>query len=123
MKYNLHGNFSLASEEKRFGLEPSFLAQLQGKNLEVIAGSLFRYFLSIDSKYTGYNRRSAIGLGVYYRNQDAMITSLLLEYKAYAIGVSYDLNISQLKAASSFKGGMEITIRYTNSAIFLYQKK
>jgi type IX secretion system PorP/SprF family membrane protein len=123
MRYNLHGNFSLASDEQKFGVEPSFLVQLQGKNVQVLAGSLLRYFLSIDSKYTGYNRRSAIGLGVYYRNQDAMITSLLLEYKAYAIGVSYDLNISQLRTASSYKGGMEITIRYTNSAIFLYQKK
>jgi type IX secretion system PorP/SprF family membrane protein len=123
MKYNVHGNFSIAPEEQRYGIEPSFLLQFQGKNKEIIAGSLFRYYLSVDSKYTGFNRRSAIGLGVYYRNKDAMITSLLLEYKAYAIGVSYDLNTSKLKTASSLKGGMEITIRYTNSAVFLYQKK
>ncbi len=123
LKYNLHGNFAWASDEKRYGIEPSFLIQIQGKNKEILTGSMFRYFLSLDSKYTGYNRRSSLGLGVYYRNLDAMITSLLIEYKAFAIGLSYDVNISKLKTASSYQGGIELTIRYTNSAIFLYQKK
>lgn len=122
-KVNVHGKLLLTTTEQKFAISPSFLLQFQGKNKEILIGSLFKYYLNIESKYTGYNRRSSIGLGVYYRNQDAMMTTLLLELKQYAIGFSYDINVSQLKTASSYNGAMEVVLRFNSPSAYLYQKK
>jgi hypothetical protein len=38
----------------------------------------------------------------------------LLEFSNYAVGLSYDLNVSGLARASSGRGGLEFTFRYLN---------
>ena len=38
----------------------------------------------------------------------------MLEVANFAVGMSYDINVSSLKVASSGKGGFEISLRYTN---------
>ena len=62
---------------------------------------MLKYYFKDDSKYTGYIRRSTLGLGAYYRYQDALIVNLLLELGQYAIGFSYDLNTSGLSKVST----------------------
>ena len=77
----------------------------------------------VDSKYTGFKQRSAIGIGAYYRNQDALIVNLLIEKGKYAVGFSYDINASGLARASKSRGGFEITLRMVTPNPFLYQKR
>ena len=40
----------------------------------------------------------------------------------FALGISYDLNVSQLRASSNMRGGMEISLRFVNPNPFSYGK-
>lgn len=112
MKYILHGNavFSLSSSNVAFC--PAFMAALQRPQQEILAGVLFRYMLNQNSKYTDANKQASVSFGGYMRVKDAIIPSVLLEYDHYAMGLTYDVNISRLRAASSMRGGIEIALRY-----------
>jgi type IX secretion system PorP/SprF family membrane protein len=122
-KYVIHGDFLIGIPNSNVAIAPSYLIQIQNPSTEVIAGTMVKYYFSQDSKYTGYLRRSAFGLGAFYRNHDAMVVAALIEYQQYAIGFSYDLNLSKLSTASTMRGGPEIFIRFNSPNPFLYQKK
>jgi len=49
-------------------------------------------------------------LGTWYRLSDALIPYVGLEYGEFQFGVSYDVNVSQLKTASNSKGGVELSM-------------
>jgi type IX secretion system PorP/SprF family membrane protein len=53
-------------------------------------------------------------LGSWVRLGDAIIPYVGLEYSDFRLGVSYDTNVSALKAASQSRGGMEISLIYTH---------
>lgn len=122
-KYNAHGKMLIGIPRTRLGVAPSFMLTFQGKHKELLAGIMGKYYLKHDSKYTGYVKRSSIGIGLYYRNKDAVIFNFLLEYGQYAIGVSYDLNTSGLSKVSTLRGGPEIMLRFNSANRFLFQKK
>ncbi len=122
-KYVSHGDFHISIQNTGIAIAPSYLLQLQHTATEVIAGVMVKYYTSNDTKYTGYLKRTSYGLGAYYRNQDAAIIYALLEWEEqYAVGLSYDLNISPLSKASGLRGGLELTLRYNAARTFLYQK-
>ena len=73
-----------------------------------------------ESKYTGIFREMAISVGGYYRVGDAFAPSVEFEIASFAIGFSYDLNVSDLTAATGGNGGPEIFIRIINPNPFTY---
>jgi type IX secretion system PorP/SprF family membrane protein len=119
MKFVLHGNALISIPSTNVAFVPGFMYYKQGPATEIYAGSLIRYKLKQDSKYTGFSKGAAFSLGAYYRAGDAVAAAMLLEYSNYAIGVSYDVNTSPLKTASSARGGMEITLRFVNPNPFV----
>jgi type IX secretion system PorP/SprF family membrane protein len=122
-KYVGHGDFLISIQNSKLAIAPSYLVQLQKTSMEILAGAMIKYYTLNDTKYTGYVRHSSVGFGAYYRNQDAAILYGLLEWQEqYAIGISYDLNVSKLSKASNMRGGLELTLRYTAANNFLYQK-
>lgn len=122
-KFVAHGDVLFSIPNSRTSILPTYLVQLQGKHLEILVGGMFRYYMKNDTRYTGYIKRNTLGLGVYYRNKDAIIISTLLEWQEqYAIGLSYDITVSNLSKASRVRGGLELTLRYSASNGFLYQK-
>lgn len=123
MKYVFHGNILIGIPNSYFGIAPSWLFQFQGPSKELMAGIMFKYYIKDDSRYTGFIKRSSIGIGAYYRNSDALIASVLIETGRYAIGLSYDINLSGLTKVSKAQGGPEITLRFNTPNAFLYQKK
>lgn len=122
-KYVFHGNLLFGIPNTLLGIAPSWLIQTQGSSKEITAGTMFKYYIKDDSKYTGFLKRSSIGIGAYYRTGDAVITSLLLETGRFALGFSYDINTSKLANASNAKGGFEITLRMITPSAFLYQRR
>lgn len=50
--------------------------------------------------------------GLIARWNDALIPMVRLDYYKIGIGMSYDMNISKLRPASQFRGGLECTISY-----------
>ena len=123
MRYVSHGDL-IASLGNDMAISPSYLVQLQGPSNEIIIGAMMRHYLNSNSKYTGLVRRNCFGYGLYYRNNDALLFSALLEWQEQlAIIMSYDFNISMLAPTSHFRGGFELTLRYTAPKSFLYQRK
>lgn len=117
-KFVGHGSIEFGIKNSKLLLSPQFLYTRQGKQQEIIVGNVFKYILQEESKYTLNKKASAISLGVDLRLGDAMITSIMYEYSFYALGISYDLNVSKLKAASYFRGGLELAIHFTTPSPF-----
>ena len=122
-KYVVHGKFLIGIKNTKFSLAPSYFYALQGSTQELVAGSMFRYNFKEDSKYTGYVKGSTFSLGAFYRNKDAFIAKMMLEFGQYAIGCSYDVNTSGLTKVSTSRGGFEIFLRFVTPSPYLYQKK
>lgn len=114
------GIFGIANSS--IAIVPGIVIQKQGPNQEIFAGSMVRYMLREDSKYTGFIKGATISAGGYYRNNDAFVATGLFEFSSYGIGVSYDFNISGLKTVSSGRGGFEITLRFLNPAPFIFSQ-
>jgi type IX secretion system PorP/SprF family membrane protein len=121
-RFNVHGKMLIGIPHSSVAIAPSFLCQFQGSQKEILTGMMVKYYFKHDSKYTGFVRRSSGAIGLYYRNRDAVIFSMLLEMGPYAIGISYDLNTSGLGAVSKLRGGPEITLRFNSVNRFLFQK-
>ncbi|MFH1319390.1 MAG: type IX secretion system membrane protein PorP/SprF, partial [Bacteroidota bacterium] len=95
---------------------------MQGPSTEIDLGCMVRYTLREESRYTGLLKETAILIGGYFRVGDAVIPSVMFEIANFAIGVSYDVNISGLKSVSTGRGGAEISLRYINPNPFRYGK-
>ena len=113
-KMVLHADAHIGFGNDNFSLLPSILYLDQGPASELNFGTMIRYRLKEESRYTGYIKETALSLGGYYRNGDSFIPSVLLEVANFAVGISYDINVSGLTTASNGRGGVEISLRYVN---------
>lgn len=50
--------------------------------------------------------------GAIFRWNDAIIPVLRLDYHKIGVGLSYDANLSKLRTASQFRGGLELTLSF-----------
>lgn len=123
MKFVLHADILLSVPFSNLGFVPGLMLYKQGAPSEILAGSLIRYKLKQKSKYTRDKSSSAFSIGGYYRAKDAATLAMLLEYSNYAVGMSYDINTSGLKTASTGRGGFELTIRYIAANPFMVQSR
>ncbi len=82
----------------------------QGTYTETMGGALYSWRLDDieDPQYI-------LSGGILMRWKDAVIPVAKLEFKPFAVAVSYDANISQLKPASRGQGGFEISLSYQKS--------
>lgn len=110
-----HANFDIGIKGAGVGIIPSIIYMRQGPSQEINAGFMFKYIIQDQSVHTGLKKPSAISFGAFYRVGDAFIPSLLFQYDKYALGISYDLNTSQLTATSKSKGGLEVSLRFNTS--------
>jgi type IX secretion system PorP/SprF family membrane protein len=85
---------------------------VQAGNRQFLLGSLFRTNLVPDEDMDDEMNDVALSVGGSLRWADAFIPILKLERKKIFVGVSYDINLSKLKSASQFRGGLEITAGY-----------
>ncbi len=116
MKFVAHGNAAIGLQNRNLILEPSYLVMIQGGGHEINAGMLFKYVMQDASVYTGRKKVGAFILGGYYRLGDAVVLATGYEFSGYRIGMSYDVNLSDLKTASKTCGGFEISLRFTSES-------
>lgn len=119
MKFVAHGNILIGISNSNLSVVPGLMYYKQGSASELLAGSLFRYLIKANAQYTGFVTGSAISLGAHFRAKDSFIASMILEMGSYSLGISYDLNTSDLKMASDGKGGLELSLRFVNPNPFL----
>ena len=112
VKATQHASFVISLPNAKANIIPSYILVFQGPSIEVNAGVMFRFIISEAAKRSGVIKPMAFSAGGYYRSKDAFIPQILYEYDKYAVGVSYDLNMSQLTSYSNLKGGLEVVLRY-----------
>ncbi len=114
-KYTIHAGGEMMFTDK-IGITPGIVVFDQGPHFEMNVGSSVKYVLRKSRQ--GYQAFSA---GVWVRmanklddgtHMDAVIASLRFDYNDTTIGFSYDVNTSELKAASNSNGGFELALQY-----------
>ena len=116
-----HVDALIGIKNSNFSVVPGVLYMRQGPASEILPGCYIRYKLKEQAKYTGFVKGSSISVGTSLRVKDAFVTSIQYERDTYTIGLSYDINVSTLKTATSGKGGFEISIRYATPNPFLFK--
>ena len=113
-KYIGHLDASIGLPNTAFAILPGLMYAKQGPAQEFLYGSMFRYQFKGESHFTGLEKGSALSLGLHHRVRDAIIASMMLEYGKYAISLSYDVNVSDLRTATNNRGGFEVALRFMN---------
>jgi type IX secretion system PorP/SprF family membrane protein len=103
MEYFIHGGTKINVNEK-IQLLPKFIYMKQLSSQEVTVSLLLHYFMKDADTYLIF--------GPTYRNNDAAIIEAGIKKGKYIARVSYDVNTSTLKTASSSHGGFEISLTY-----------
>jgi len=80
----------------------------QGPSQETIGGILYSYKLGNDPDVYPY----IVSLGGFIRWKDAFIPVIRLEMNSLSVGLSYDVNTSQLNTVSYARGGFELSLSY-----------
>ncbi len=114
-KFTLHagGEFALTN---KMGLVPGVVAMIQGPSLEINTGTSLRFTLH-KSRF----EYQALQFGAWARisnrlesgvHTDAFILSSRFDYNDFSLGFSYDVNVSDLRAASNSNGAFEFALVY-----------
>lgn len=115
MKLTIHGGLSIPIGA-RLSLLPNYVVYVQGPSYQFIVGSNIKMALGSNAKAS----ISSIQLGAAYRGSfDAVIYYFRYAYKGFSLGLSYDMNVSKLVAATETVGAPELSIIYEG----LYRKK
>ena len=110
-RFVAHGELRI--EGKRWIWLPKFFVAQQGTSREINVGGLLHRRIGIDSRYTTDKNSSAIYLGAFYRVGDAIVPTLQFEWERRFVGaISYDVNISKLRAQTMYRGAMEVSLQY-----------
>ncbi len=110
-RYMVHAATRITT--KRWVYLPKIYGSQQGGSREIVLGGLVHRRVGVDSRYTTDKTSSSFYIGAFYRWNDAIVPMMQIEYKRLlTIGVSYDVNISHLSAATRYRGGMELTLQY-----------
>ena len=95
-------------------LEPRYMVTFQGKQKEILAGGYFKSKLQFKSKYTNYKKEAYFYFGGFVRVNDAAILSARVEYNTLSLGLSYDINMSNLSTLAGGNNAFEITLAFTS---------
>jgi type IX secretion system PorP/SprF family membrane protein len=107
----------------KYTLTPTFIYMLQGPATEMNFGTFIKYRFKNGTKVTGEKVENTFGIGIFYRMNDAIIPQIIVDMGTYAIGLSYDANISGYRKVSRTVGGFEITLRYNKLADALFNRR
>jgi type IX secretion system PorP/SprF family membrane protein len=91
-------------------LHLSALTSMQAKATETVIGGAFQIQAGTETMINPINFYA----GGWMRMKDALIPYVGLEINNTRIGITYDVNTSSLKTASSTRGGIEISLIYIN---------
>ncbi|MBU0487391.1 MAG: PorP/SprF family type IX secretion system membrane protein [Bacteroidetes bacterium] len=82
-------------------------------------GAICEYDLLPEGKRSHDKKSPQAALGLILRTSDAIAPYLgLHNYDGYSIGITYDINFSDLKLASVSRGGLELSVRYNFDALY-----
>ncbi len=76
-------------------------------------GPAYRHYynLSYTKAIPGVQGGAAVGLGLGYRYNDAIVPDVELRYQKMLLAILYDVNISTINAAGIARDGVELALR------------
>ncbi|RYY38358.1 MAG: type IX secretion system membrane protein PorP/SprF [Chitinophagaceae bacterium] len=105
-RVTIHGGARLPiGEFNAFHFSANYSRQANATNTMV--GGAYEWNLNSEAEHP-----TSFYVGSWYRFKDAVIPYIGLEFGAFRVGASYDINMSSLKAASNMRGGAEISLIY-----------
>lgn len=109
IRYNAHAGMEIFLDRYyNFSLTPTFLFMLQSNAQQYNFGLGANYWVNDDVAVFG---------GGWYRVKDAVILNVGAEFYNVRVGLSYDINHSDLRNASRAQGALEV------SAIYVFRKE
>jgi len=88
------------------------IAQFQGPHQEILVGGMGKIHLNKER-----DKELAFGLGLSYRIDDAWVPSMVVDYRMWSFGVSYDVTSSPFNLISFRRGGPEFSLIYIFSKV------
>ena len=114
-RYVVHGSAEFRTNES-FKITPTFLYMLQSQFQQFNLGSGFEYkFAEEFSGHIGAWTRIAGGIDGF--RPDAVILAIGGETYNTRLGISYDLNVSDLRAATNSNGALEVSLIYIHNKV------
>lgn len=108
-----HAGFNL-QPNRSWSIHPHGIYMAQTGTREIVVGLQAGYHFG-DNGRSREEPSTAIYFGANYRVKDAINPILGVEYSNFKFGLSYDINISDLKVASQNQGGIELSLGYIGS--------
>lgn len=111
---NADFDIKLASQVNRLDsyLHPKLIYSSQGTHQEIILGLFIKNVIQAPSRYTNFRNLSIFEFGGFYRIGDAVVVACGMDYKKFKCGLSYDINVSKLHPATTYRGGLEISLMF-----------
>ena len=115
MKFTAHGGASIVLNPKLWVI-PNFFVMIQGPASQYNAGAMMKIqignkVLTRNFLYLGAQVRVAHAMDIPMA--DAVIIHARFDYKAFTLGLSYDINVSKLQASTNTFGAPEVGVMYT----------
>lgn len=110
-------------KKKKWSISPEFLFMYQQPFAEMLPGLSATYYFN-----TGFRNNNSVSLGARYRyaglsggTSDAVIAMANVQFRNVSLGFAYDVNVSSLKAATTNRGGFEISLAYIGETVKSYK--
>jgi len=98
-KLIVHAN-AIIYTEYNILIEPAIFYSIQAMTYEAVVGS----------NISLTNKEAQLIIGLWYRINRDIIPIVGIKYHGYKFALSYDINISPLRLASNYQGGVEISL-------------
>lgn len=121
-KFVIHSSVISDIAQTDWSIDGSVVQFFQGPHSETILGMMFRYRFIDGTKITGNFQDAYFGFGTFYRFKDAIIPAIMLDYRGFKFGVSYDVTISTMRRAYG-GGSLEFSLSYTNLSHALFKSR
>lgn len=106
----------------KWSVDANVVSIFQGPQRQIILGGLMRYRLVEGTKTTALRQAAYFAGGIYYRAGDAIIPTVVLDWKGFKFGLSYDATVSPLR--NSHRGGtLEFSVVYRNLQHALFKRR
>ena len=107
--YNIRLNYKLSS---RYVLSPNLCYSYQNKAQNMVVGAIGKMKMGankakIDEVFGGFNFRDG-----FNRNYDATNMIIGARREEWQVGISYDINISNLSSVTHYRGAFELSVIY-----------
>lgn len=121
-KYVAHIGFEKEISGSEWLIEANGVQFVQGPHFQTILGLLAKYRFADGTKITGNSQDAYFGFGMYTRIKDAIIPTVLVDWKGFHFGISYDVTLSALRKTHG-GGSLEFSLAYRNLNHALFKRR